>query len=108
MPVKYNPALKKQPFHTPTGVTYRLYHYFDLVLLVTGQVSVNACSGREKGACDRAPEASADLSDFQTSPAPTVPCGTPPPFSQKMGEAGKGVVFSALLAQGNLHLVILC
>jgi hypothetical protein len=27
-----------------------------------------ACFGREKGACDLAPEASADLSDFRTSP----------------------------------------
>jgi len=41
-----------------------LYHCTDFVLLVTGQVSVSACFGREKGACDRAPEASADLSDF--------------------------------------------
>ena len=51
---------------------YHLYHSADLVLLVTGQISVGAYFGREKGACDRAPEASADLSDFQTSPLPPL------------------------------------
>ena len=51
-----------------TGIAYDLYHCADLVLLVAGQVSVYAYFGREKGACDLAPEASADQSDFQTSP----------------------------------------
>ena len=51
-----------------TGMTCHLYHCADLVLSVTGQISVSACFGREKGAYDRAPEASADLSDFRTSP----------------------------------------
>jgi hypothetical protein len=51
-----------------TGIAYHLYHCTDPVLLVTGQFSVGACFGREKGACDRAPEASADLSDFPPQP----------------------------------------
>jgi len=56
-------CIKKQPFHMQTGKVYRLYHCADIGLLVTVQVSIGACFGREKGACDRAPEASADLSD---------------------------------------------
>ena len=51
-----------------------------------------ACFGREKGACDLAPEASADLSDFRTSPDPSP------------GRIGE--VLSAPFARGNLHLVI--
>ena len=38
---------------------------------------------------------------------PRRPFGTPPPFSQKMGEAGRGLGVSAPFARGNLHLVIL-
>jgi len=37
---------------------------------------------------------------------PHRPFGTPPPFSQKMGEAGRGLGVSAPFARGNLHLVI--
>ena len=76
-----------------TGMTYRLYHCTNLVLLVTGQFSVGACFGREKGAYDRAPKASADLSDFLAS------------FPRPLGE-GRLRAISAPFARGNLHLVI--
>jgi hypothetical protein len=69
MPVKCNLALKKAALpYANRHSLFHLYHCTNLVLLVTVQISVGACFGREKGACDLAPEASADLSDFQTSP----------------------------------------
>ncbi len=63
MPVKCGFAIKSSP-SIKTGKFADLYHCTDLGLLVTVQFSVGACFGREKGACDLAPEASADLSDF--------------------------------------------
>lgn len=60
-----------------------IYHCTSFVPPVTGRISALAYFGREKGACDRAPEASADQSDF--SPVKTR--------------------VSAPLAGRNLHLV---
>ena len=94
MPVKCNPALKKAalPYANRYGCT-RLYHctepcparyraVFSHVLALEGRRE--PVTGLQK--------ASADLSDFQTSPLP---------LSSRRGE-----VLSAPFARGNLHLVI--
>jgi len=54
----------------------------------------NACFGREKEACDLASKASADLSDFLTSPQPSPK------------RRGGRKMISVPFARENLHLVI--
>jgi len=96
MPVKCKLQIKKTALPGATD-TIHLYHCACLVPHVATRLSAagsrvflnpvapGACFGREKGACDQAPEASADRSDFLPGPA--------------------GI--SAPLAGRNLHLVIL-
>jgi hypothetical protein len=72
---------RRQPFHVFIQAILCLTTVLTFVMRVTGQFWVLATNtvflnrllpgtfpGREKGVCDQAPEASADLSDFQSLP----------------------------------------
>ena len=71
---------------------YHLYHCTDPGLLVTGQFSVGAFLGREKGACDWLQRHPLIYPIFRPDPSPNR----------------KGKVLSTPFARGNLHLVIPC
>jgi hypothetical protein len=109
---KSSPSIRKQAWliacitAPPWPTRYRVvFGGRDRVFL--NSAAPYACSGREKGACDLAPEASADQFDF---PSPRPSPGLDTPFDKHSGlldhRRERGSKVSASLAGRNLHLVI--